>query len=213
MVRTLNGAIATVSQDTTRIQRSYRQLCAEYLARDKALAELTAMVEGYGSSPEATRPYSPSPGTTRTQPIIQADVMDGEGNLRAADIGITWEGGETFLHGVKVVGSPFPQPVGSRPIGTTPYSQVDETKRRDTSTTTRPATLRTPNQDDYVRRTTLEVRQGYRPAAPIQTGPSTGRRGFVISTQWQTFMDGTKTSKHYSWYHTSTRLRWMRLKS
>ena len=30
--------------------------------------------------------------------------MDGEGNLRAADIGITWEGNETFLHVVKVVG-------------------------------------------------------------------------------------------------------------
>ena len=107
MVRTLNGAIAAVSQDTARIQRSYRQLCAENLARDKALADLTTMVKEYGSSPEATRPYDRSPGTTCIRPTMQADVMDGEGNLRAADIGIAWEGGETFLHAVKVVGSPL----------------------------------------------------------------------------------------------------------
>ena len=91
--------IAAVSQDTARIQRSYRQLCAENIARDKALADLTAMVREYGSSPEATRPYGRSPGTTRLQPTMQTDMMDGEGNLHAADIGITWEGNETFLHG------------------------------------------------------------------------------------------------------------------
>ena len=92
MVKTLNGAIADVSQDTARIQRAYQQLCTENTARDKALADLTAMVREYGSSPEATRPYGRSQGTTRPHPTIQADVMDGEGNLRAADIGITWEG-------------------------------------------------------------------------------------------------------------------------
>ena len=48
--------------------------------------------------------------------------MDGEGNLRAADIGITWEGNETFLHGVKVVGPQFTLPVGPGPIMSTPYA-------------------------------------------------------------------------------------------
>ena len=33
--------------------------------------------------------------------VIQSDVMDEDGNLRAADIGITWAGNETFLHGVR----------------------------------------------------------------------------------------------------------------
>ena len=64
MVKTLNGAIAAVSQDTSRVQRAYQQLCAETMARDKALADLTAMVKEYGSSPEATRPYDRSSGTT-----------------------------------------------------------------------------------------------------------------------------------------------------
>ena len=107
MVKTLNGAIAAVSQDTARLQRAYQQLCTENMARDKALADLTAMVREYSSSPEATRPYGRSPITTRPHPMIQADVMDGEGNLCAADIGITWEGNETFLHGVRVVGPHF----------------------------------------------------------------------------------------------------------
>ena len=98
MVKTLNGAVSAVSQDTARIQRAYQQLCEENVARDKALADLTAMVREYSSSPVTTRPH----------PTIQADVLDEDGNLCAADIGITWEGNETFLHGVRVVGSNFP---------------------------------------------------------------------------------------------------------
>ena len=47
--------------------------------------------------------------------MLQADVMDGEGNLRAAAIGITWENNETFLHGVRVVGPGPPRPSGMGP--------------------------------------------------------------------------------------------------
>ena len=43
MVKTLNGAVSAVSQDTARIQRAYQQLCTENVARDKALADRTAM--------------------------------------------------------------------------------------------------------------------------------------------------------------------------
>ena len=172
IVKTLNGAITAVSQDTARIQRAYQQLCAENMARDKALADLTAMVREYSSSPEATRPYGRSPVTTRPHPTIQADVMDREGNLCAADIGITWEGNETFLHGVKVVGPQFPRPVGSGPNMSTPYPQEDGEDRSNSSTTAQPPTPVTPvlvpDADGHVRRPSPEVRQGYRPAAPIQ---------------------------------------------
>ena len=112
MVRTLNGAIAAVSQDTARIQRAYQQLCTENIARDRALADLTAMVREYGSSPAATQPYGPPTPTARPRPAMQADVLDADGNLRAADIGITWEDNETFLHGVWVVGPKFSRPTG-----------------------------------------------------------------------------------------------------
>ena len=167
MVKTLNGAIAAVSQDTGRIQRAYQQLCAENMARDKALAELTAMVREYGSSLEAKRPYGRSQGTNRPRPTIQAGVMDGEGNLRATDIGITWEGNETFLHGVKVVGPQFSRPVGQGPIMSTPYPAGYGEDRRDSSTTAQPATPATPDRDGHAHRPSPEVRQGYRPAAPI----------------------------------------------
>ena len=121
MVRTLNGAIAAVSQDTARIQRAYHQLCTDNIARDKALADLTAMVREYGSSPAATRPYgSPTP-TGGPRPAMQADVLDEDGNLRAADICITWADNETFLHGVRVVGTKFSRPTGQEPVMSAPY--------------------------------------------------------------------------------------------
>ena len=119
MVKTLNGAVSAVSQDTARIPRAYQQLCTENVARDKALAALTAMVREYSSSPATARPH----------PAIQADVLDGDGNLRAADIGITWDGNETFLHGVRVVGPNFP-----RPIMSTPYPQRRDSDRDNSST-------------------------------------------------------------------------------
>ena len=98
--------------------------------------------------------------------------MDGDGNMHAADIGITWEGNETFLQGDKVVGPHFPQPVGPGPIMSTPYPQENGEDRSNSSTTAQPPTPVTPvlvpDADGHVRRPPPEVRQGYRPAAPIQ---------------------------------------------
>ena len=168
MVKTLNGAIAAVSQDTARIQRAYQQLCAENMTRDKALADLTAMVREYGSSPEVTRPYGRSQGTTRPHPTIQGDVMDGEGNLRAADIRNTWEGNETFMHGVKVVGPQFSRPGRSGADYVYTLSAGRRKDRRTSSTTDQPPTPATPDTDGHVHRPSPEVCQGYRPAAPIQ---------------------------------------------
>ena len=162
MVKTLNGAIAAVSQDTARIQRAYDQLRAENMGRDKALANLSEMVKEYGSSPVNMRPH----------PVIQADVLDEEGNLHAADIGITWENNEIFLHGVRVVGPGPPRPTGMGPVMSTPYQPMRKQDRDNTSTTALPPTPRTPeavpDADIQIRRPPPEIRQGYRPAAPIQ---------------------------------------------
>ena len=121
MVKTLNGVIAAVSQDTARIQRAYQQLYTENILRYKALADLTTMVKEYGSSLAATQPYGPSTPTARPRPAMQADVLDADGNLRAADIGLTWEDNKTFLHGVRVVGPKFSRPGGQEPVMSTPY--------------------------------------------------------------------------------------------
>ena len=172
MVRTLNDAIVAVSKDTAMIQQAYQQLYKDNVARDKALEDLTAMVKEYGESTSATRPYGPP------TPKINTDVLDGEGNLRAADIGVTWANGETFLHGVRVVGSEIPGPTGRVPIMSTPYPERRDGGQVTPPLTGRPSspetiefgpeiiTVTRPAEQSY--RPAAEPRQGYRPAAPIQ---------------------------------------------
>ena len=171
MVRTLNDARVAVSKDTAMIQ-AYQQLYKDNVARDKAIEDLTAMVKEYGESPSATRPYGPP------TPKINTDVLDGEGNLRAADIGVTWANGETFLHGVRVVGSEITGPTGRVPIMSTPYPERSDGGQVTPPLTGRPSspetiefgpeiiTVTRPAEQSY--RPAAEPRQGYRPAAPIQ---------------------------------------------
>ena len=162
MVKTLNGAIASVSQDTARIRQAYDQLHADNITRDKALADLSAMVKEHGSPPAPARPH----------PVIRTDVLDEDGNLRAADIGITWTGNETFLHGVRVVGPSPTRPSGIGPAMSTPYQPTRDHGMENTSTSPQPPTpptpLTVPDAEIQLRRPPQEIRQGYRPAAPIQ---------------------------------------------
>ena len=72
------------------------------------------------------REHGSSPATMRPHPVIQTDVLEEDGNLRAADIGITWAGNETFLHGVRVVGPGHPRPAGMGPVMSTPYQPTRE---------------------------------------------------------------------------------------
>ena len=170
MIKTLNGAIAAISRDTTSIQRAYEQLRSENVARDKALTDLSEIVREYGITPINRRP----------QPALREDVMDGDGNLRGADIGITWEGNETFLHGVRVVGPDPSRRPGMRPAMSTPHQPIEGRDRDDLLSTvhqqTRPV-MSTPyrptvGQDRDLGTSSVrpptETRQGYRPAAPIQ---------------------------------------------
>ena len=143
--------------------------------------------------------YGLSPVRLRPQPVLQTDVIDEEGNLRAADIGITWENNETFLHGVRVVGPGPPQQTGMRPVMSTPHQPIGGRDRDSIPSTVRPparpvmstpyqpiggrdrdcttSTVRaptpetivvTPDVDAHIRRSPPEIRQGYRPAAPMQ---------------------------------------------
>ena len=175
MIKTLNGAIAAIARDTANIHKAYEQLRAENVARDKALTDLSEIVREYGLAPTHRRP----------QPVLQEDVVDREGNLRGADIGIMWDNNETFLHGVRVVG-PGPsrqpgmrpamstphQPIGgrdrqqARPVMSTPYRPMEGQDRDLRTSSTRPLTPEmTPEVDNQIRRPPTETRQGYRPAA------------------------------------------------
>ena len=100
----------------------------------KALADLSAMVREYGSPPATMRPH----------PVIRTEVLDEDGNLCAADIGITWAGNQTFLHGVRVVGPGPPRPAGIGPAMSTPYQPTRDHDQENTSTTAQPPTPPTP---------------------------------------------------------------------
>ena len=125
MIKTLNGAIAAISRDTASIQKAYMQLRAENVARDKTLADLAEIVKEYGLTSTTRRP----------QPVLREDVIDGDGNLRAADIGITWEDNETFLHGVRVVGPGPSRRPGMRPVMSTPQQPMGGRHRDDSPST------------------------------------------------------------------------------
>ena len=115
MIKTLNGAIAAISRDTACIQKAYEQLRAENVARDKTLADLAEIVKEYGLTSANRRP----------QPVLREDVVDRDGNLRGADIGITWDDNETFLHGVRVVRPDSSLQPRMRPAVSTPHQPID----------------------------------------------------------------------------------------
>ena len=207
MVKTLNDAIAAMSHDTAQIQRAYQQLRRDNLARDKAMADLTAMVKEYGSSPAATRPYgSPTPK-------MQTDVLDEDGNLCAADIGITWADNETFLHSVRVVGTKFPRPTGHEPVMSTPYPEGRNDDRGPSPMTSRPSSPETAQRPSLslVRQLTIFTARQWRLARDIvrqhqssdlTTSRLTGRRGSVTSAPSLMSTDGRRNRGHYNWCRT-----------
>ena len=125
MIKTLNGAIAAISRDTACIQRAYEQLRSENVARDKALTDLSEIVREYGLASSHRRP----------QPVLREDVVDRDGNLRGADIGITWDDNETFLHGVRVVRPDSSRQPGMRPAMSTPHQPLGGRDRDDLPST------------------------------------------------------------------------------
>ena len=117
------------------------------------------------------REYGSPPATVRPHPVIRTEVLDEDGILLAADIGITWAGNETFHHGVRVVGPGPPRPVGIGPAMSTPYQPTRVHDRENTFTTAQPPApstpLTVPDADNQLRRPPQEIHQGYRLAAPI----------------------------------------------
>ena len=102
MVQKLHKELGLIILDYDKIGTVCSQLLKDNQARDRAIGDLTGLVQRSLDHP-ATQCHRPE--TTPPHPIIQPDLIDNEGNLRAEDIRITWEGSDTFLHGVRVVAS------------------------------------------------------------------------------------------------------------
>ena len=106
---------------------------------------------------------------SRHTPLSWPNLIDDKGNLRAADIGITWQRSDTFLHGVKVVGPNAAEPpLRPRPATSTPYAPVREHVSCHMSTPPPVQLSCLEVADRPLHRITQENHQGYQPAAPIQ---------------------------------------------
>ena len=166
MVQNLKDKLSALNLDNDNIRAAcdaLRQQC-----RDKGVAfgDLTRLVK---ESLDGRTPHQPHMEAVTPHPIIRSDLIDDRGNLRAADIGITWQRGDTFLHGVRVVGTNDDvHLLRPRPATSTPYSPVREHAQCNMSTPrpTHPACLETPAV--LAHRTAQEGCPSYRPAAPIQ---------------------------------------------
>ena len=161
MVQKLHKELGLITLNYDKIRTVCSQLLKDNQARDRAIGDLTGLVQR-----SLDRPVTQShrPENTPPHPIIQP-----EGNLRAEYIGITWEGSDTFLHGVRVVASDAANILARRrPSISTPYQPVREHAPCDMSTPRqplgRPVCLDFPDAPLHWQ----EGRQSYRPAAPIQ---------------------------------------------
>ena len=168
MVQKINSELGLTNLDNDKIRSLCEQLLKDNKEWDRAIGDLTGLVKKGLDRPVE---HQPQQDAFAPHPIIRRDLIDSKGNLRATDIGITWEGSDTFLHGVKVVGpNAAGLPGRARPSTSTPYQLVREHVECSMSTPrqplVQPTCLETP--DTSLRHNNQEGRQGYRPVAPIQ---------------------------------------------
>ena len=118
MVQKLHEELGLITLDYDKIRTVCSQSLKDNQARDRVIGDLTGLVP---RSLDRLVTQSHRPENIPLHPIIQLDLIDNKDNLRAEDIGITWEGSDTFLHGVRVVASDAANiPARRRPSTLTP---------------------------------------------------------------------------------------------
>ena len=179
LVKSVRDQIQALVTDNTNIRAACDDLRRQCHSQGVAFGELSRLVNRTREDQEESGLY------TRNQsghnPPIRQELLDAEGNLRAQDIGISWQDGETYLHGVRITGrrdtreedlrpqetaEAYPscqrdrEDVYRRPTMSTPYEQSREQPPRCIEMSETPAThFAVPRQDG---------RPSHRPAAPIQ---------------------------------------------
>ena len=108
MVKNLRDKLAALNLDNTNIRAACDALRRQCHSQGVAFGDLSRLVRQSledrqcQQDQEETRPYTQE--ETRPYPVIRPELIDDGGNLRAEDIWITWQDGDTFLHGVQVAG-------------------------------------------------------------------------------------------------------------
>ena len=230
MVKTVRDKLAALILDNTNIRAACDDLRRQCHSQGVAFGDLSRLVKQSREDQEETRAYTQE--ETRPHPRIRPELIDAGGNLRAEDIGITWQDGDAFLHGVRIAGrredmednrrrpataAPYPpcreemEDARRRPAMSTPYLQSHEHLSVDTSTPGFPRPVCIEMSDmpaHHFAGPRQEGRPAHRPAAPIQrfNNKTIGWPAwFVTSRQWLMYMDGTRISEHYKWFRTWTR--------
>ena len=90
MVQNLRDKVSALILDNENIRAACDALRRQCQDQGAAFGDLTKLVK---ESLDGRPPQRPQTETGRPHPIIRADLIDNRGNLRAADIGITWQGG------------------------------------------------------------------------------------------------------------------------
>ena len=102
MVKTVCDRLTALVLDNTNIRAACDDLRRQCHSQGVAFGDLSRLVRQTRDDQEETRAYAHE--ETGPHPSIRPELLDAEGNLRARDIGITWQDGDTFLHGVRITG-------------------------------------------------------------------------------------------------------------
>ena len=190
MVKTVRDQITALVLDNSNIRAACDDLRRQCHNQGVAFGDLSRLVSQTREDREETRAYSH--GETGPHPHIRQELLDAGGNLRARDIGISWQDGETFLHGVRITGqeddtednrprpakaTPYPpcpeelEDARRQPAMSTPYQQNHEHPPSSMSTPGFPRPVCIEMSDTPTHHFAgphQEGRSAHRPAAPIQ---------------------------------------------
>ena len=190
MVKTVRDKLTALVLDNTNIRAACDDLRRQCHSQGVAFGDLSRLVKQSWEDQEESR--ADTWEETRPHPRIRPELLDGGSNLRARDIGITWQDGDTFLHGVQITGqrddmednrrrpataAPYPpcpeelEDARRQPAMSTPYQQSHGHPSGDTSTPgfTRPVCIEMSDTPaHHFAGPRQEGRPAHRPAAPIQ---------------------------------------------
>ena len=166
MVQNQRDKLCALNLDNANIRAACDALRRQCQDQGVAFGDLSQLVK---QSLEGRQFQQPREETGRPHPIIRPDLIDSRGNLRATNIGITWQGSDTFLHGVRVAGPEEDiEDTRHRPATSTPYPPVCEHPSCGMSTPRPPRPVCMEISETPTHQTGQEGRPSHRPAAPIQ---------------------------------------------
>ena len=106
LVESVRDQIQALVLDNTNIRAACDDLRRQCHSQGVAFGDLSRLVNKTREDQEESGTYQRSQSG---HPHIRQELLDAEGNLRAQDIGISWQDGETFLHGVRITGQRDPR--------------------------------------------------------------------------------------------------------